>query len=461
MIKLIIFDLDGVLVDTKNIHFISLNKALKKINNKFAISYNDHLKFYDGLSTIQKLNLLTQQKKLPIKYHQIIEINKKKFTKNLIKKLIKKDNNICNIFKNLSKKYKIAIATNAIRDTLNTCLEILDIKKYVNYSISNNEIEFTKPNPQIYLRCMSHFGIGPDETLILEDSPIGRKSALASKAKLFPIEQLKDLTLNNIVNYIKKNMDNNLLTIIDRWSSNKLNVLIPMAGAGSRFYQAGYTFPKPLIEIDNKTMIEIVVKNLSIDANYIFIVRKEHLVKYNLKTVLKLINKKSSIISIDQITEGAACTTLLAEKLINNNKQLIIANSDQFIEWNPSEAMYKFTNNRVDGGILTFKSKHPKWSYAKINKKGNIQKVAEKNPISDDATVGIYYWKKGSDYVKYAKKMIKKNIRTNNEFYVCPVYNEAIKDKKNIISYQVKKMWGIGTPEDLRNFQDYYFKNKI
>ena len=90
----------------------------------------------------------------------------------------------------------------AIRDTLNTCLEILDIKQYVNYSISNNEIEFTKPNPQIYLRCMSHFGIGPDETLILEDSPIGRKAALASKAKLFPIEQLKDLTLNNIVNYI-------------------------------------------------------------------------------------------------------------------------------------------------------------------------------------------------------------------------------------------------------------------
>ena len=182
--------------------------------------------------------------------------------------------------------------------------------------------------------------------------------------------------------------------------------------------------------------------------------------KYNLRTVLKLINNKSTIISVDIITEGAACTTLLAEKLINDNKQLIIANSDQFIEWNPIEAMYKFTNHNVDGGILTFKSKHPKWSYAKINKQEYVQKVAEKKPISNDATVGIYYWKKGSDYVKYSKKMIKKNIRTNNEFYVCPVYNEAIKDNKNIIIHQVKKMWGLGTPEDLRNFQNFYFQNK-
>ena len=149
--------------------------------------------------------MLTQQKKLPKKYHEEIWQNKKNITKNLIKKLVKKDPNISNIFKRLSQKYKIAVATNAIRDTLNYCLEILDINQYVSYSISNDEVRFTKPNPQIYLKCMSHFGIGPDETLILEDSPIGRKSAQASKAKLFPIEKLGDLTLKNIMDYININ----------------------------------------------------------------------------------------------------------------------------------------------------------------------------------------------------------------------------------------------------------------
>ena len=460
MIKLIIFDLDGVLVNTKNIHFEALNQSLEKIHQKYAISYKDHLKFYDGLSTYQKLNLITKKKNLPKKYHEKIWQNKKNITRNIIKKIIKKDLNVYTIIKNLSQKYKIAVATNAIRDTLNDCLEILGINQYINFSISNEDVEFAKPNPQIYLKCMTHFGVSPDGTLILEDSPIGRKSAVASKAKLLPIEKLGDVTLNNIISHININKNNKLLSNSDKWASDKLNILVPMAGAGKRFLQAGYTFPKPLIEIDNTTMIEIVVNNLSIDANYIFIVKKEHLEKYNLRTVLKLINKKSSIISVDQITEGAACTTLLAEKFINNNKQLIIANSDQFIEWNPIESMYKFTSNNVDGGILTFKSKHPKWSYAKINKQGYVQKVAEKNPISNHATVGVYYWKKGSDYVKYSKKMIKKNIRTNNEFYVCPVYNEAIKDKKNITTFQVKKMWGLGTPEDLRNFQNFYFQNK-
>ena len=135
----------------------------------------------------------------------------------------------------------------------------------------------------------------------------------------------------------------------------------------------------------------------------------------------------------------------------------MIANSDQFIKWNPLDAMYFITNKKIDGAILTFKSSHPKWSFAKVDKNGFVTEVAEKKPISNDATVGVYFWNKGSDYVKYANKMIEKNIRTNNEFYVCPVYNEAILDKKKIINYEVDEMWGLGTPEDL----NYYLsKNK-
>jgi dTDP-glucose pyrophosphorylase len=106
----------------------------------------------------------------------------------------------------------------------------------------------------------------------------------------------------------------------------------------------------------------------------------------------------------------------------------------------------------VDGGILTFESTHPKWSFAKTDENGFVTEVAEKKPISNLATCGIYYWKKGSDYVKFAEQMIKKNIRVNNEFYVCPVFNEAIADSKKIKTFSVKRMWGIGTPEDLNTF---------
>ena len=176
---------------------------------------------------------------------------------------------------------------------------------------------------------------------------------------------------------------------------------------------------------------------------------------YNLKQLLNLITPDCSIVQVDSLTQGAACTTLLAKHMIDNEEPLLIANSDQYVEWNSNECLYGFTADEIDGGIVTFKATHPKWSFARIGDDGFVSEVAEKNPISDDATVGIYYWKKGSDYVKYAEQMIAKNIRTNNEFYVCPVFNEAIKDHKKIKIKQIDQMWGIGTPEDL----DYFLEN--
>ena len=118
--------------------------------------------------------------------------------------------------------------------------------------------------------------------------------------------------------------------------------------------------------------------------------------------------------------------------------------------------MYKFISKKADGGILTFEAIHPKWSYAKVDQNNKDLEVAEKKVISNNATVGIYYWKQGKDYVKYAKQMIKKNLRINNEFYVCPVFNEALKENKNILIDKIDKMWGIGTPEDLKYFIDNF-----
>ena len=449
MIKVIIFDLDGVLVNTKLIHFEALNSALKKYNFD-EISIDDHVKIFDGLPTIEKLKLLQKTKKLPKKFFSKIQKFKQKITSEILKRKIKKNNKIIKIMRNLHNKYKIVVATNAVNSTLNICLNKLGIEKYVDFKLSNEDINKPKPNPEIYLRIFVKFGIYPSEALIIEDSHYGREAAISSGAKLLPIKKIEELNLKKIrLNLTSKKMINKKNV---SWEDNKMNILIPMAGAGKRFFDAGYIFPKPLIEIDNKPMIQWVIESLNLQANYIFIIQKEHQEKYNIKSVLKILQPNCKIIELDHLTEGAACTTLLAKEFINNDDPLIIANSDQYINWNSSKAFYDFNSKNLDGAILTFEAIHPKWSYAKCNNEGFVTEVAEKKVISKNATVGVYYWKHGSDYVKSAEEMIKKNIRVNNEFYVCPVYNEFLMKNKKIKIHKVDKMWGLGTPEDLNNF---------
>ena len=277
---------------------------------------------------------------------------------------------------------------------------------------------------------------------------------LDASCHLLAVEDTHDVSLAKVLDKIE-DVDHTPKHNIP-WKSKSMNVLIPMAGAGSRFIDAGYTFPKPLIEVGNKPMIQVVTDNLNIDAHHIFIVQKEHYEKYNLETVLNLIKPDCTIVQVDGITEGAACTTLLAKKFINTDAPLVIANSDQFVEWNSNEVLYAFSTESVDGGILCFQSTHPKWSYAKLDDNGWVCEVAEKQPISTNATVGIYYYARGSDYVNCAEQMIKNNIRTNNEFYVCPVYNELISTGGNVRIKNINRMWGLGTPEDLQNFISNY-----
>jgi len=235
-----------------------------------------------------------------------------------------------------------------------------------------------------------------------------------------------------------------------------MNIVIPMAGIGSRFTAAGYTFPKPLIDVNGKPMIHVVVDNLDIDCHYIFVVQKEHQKTYDVRSMLDQIVPGCTVIEIDGVTEGACCTVLKAVDLIDNHWPLMIANSDQWMDWDSSGFLHEMYGPGIAGGICTFENTHPKWSYAKVNTDGFITEVAEKRVISNRATCGVYYWAQGSDFVSSANKMIRKDIRTNDEFYLCPVFNEAIADGMKIKEHPVKGMHGLGTPEDL----DYYLRER-
>lgn len=236
-----------------------------------------------------------------------------------------------------------------------------------------------------------------------------------------------------------------------------MNIVIPMAGEGSRFKKAGYQKPKPFIDVDGKPMIMRVLDNLKVDgARFILIGRNDHLEKE--KDLVNEIEKKynATFVTVDKLTEGTACTVLYARKYINNEEPLLIANSDQIVDINISDFAKDCEQRKLDGSILTFidKLEDPKWSFAKINDLQLVTEVKEKAVISQYATVGIYLFSKGKYFVDSAIDMIIANERVNNEFYTCPVYNYMIAENKKIGIYNInfEDMHGLGTPDDLNKY---------
>jgi dTDP-glucose pyrophosphorylase len=246
-----------------------------------------------------------------------------------------------------------------------------------------------------------------------------------------------------------------------------LNIVIPMAGSGMRFYEAGYALPKPLIDVNGQTMIEIVIRNITpqCEHQFIFICQQQHLEQYPLQQQLETLTNNPIIISVAQVTQGAACTVLLAEQYINNLMPLMIANCDQYVDICIDDYLHYMDKEGLDGLIMTLTSQDPKWSYVGFDEQHHITRVVEKQVISTEATVGIYNYKHGSDFVTAANEMIKYNDRVNNEFYVAPVYNYFLTKKKKLGIYNIGQeghgMYGLGVPEDLQRFLASDIINKL
>lgn len=456
MIKTIIFDLDGVLVEARELHYQAFNKALEKFG--YAISRDEHLSTYDGLPTKKKLELLTQKKGLlPDLYDQIWE-EKQRQTMDIISSEFVYDELMRGVLQKLCEDgYRLAVCTNSIRETAQLMLERKGLIEFLEFFISNQDVQFSKPHPQMFLKAMVELGVGPRECLVVEDSHHGREAAHAAGAHIHGVRDTGDVTYENIAKAISEiHAVSGNARYIPKWQGKNLRIVIPMAGEGKMFQRAGFSFPKPLIDIHGKPMIQWVVENINVQGKFIFIVNKEHMERYSLFHLLNLIAPGCDIVTLEKKTEGAVQSVLEAAHLFDDENPICIANSDQVIEWNSNEFFYAMAADGCDGGIVTFESTHPKWSFVKTGENGLVTEVAEKVPISNRATAGIYYFRKGSDFVKYARQMITSNIRTRGEFYVCPVYNELLKEKHNVRAFPVRKVWSLGTPEDVKTFLREY-----
>lgn len=240
-----------------------------------------------------------------------------------------------------------------------------------------------------------------------------------------------------------------------------------MAGAGSRFAKAGYTLPKPLIPVHGVEMVKVVIDNLTPKEahRFIFICQNSHIEEFGLNEKLKSWAKGAIVIGIDGLSEGAACTVLSAKQYINNDDHLMIANSDQYIDADINEYLAQIEQQNLDGLIMTMTANDPKWSYAGLDANGFVNNVVEKQVISEHATVGIYNFARGKDFVEAAETMIAENARVNGEFYVAPAYNRMIAEGSKIgiygIGSEANGMYGLGIPDDLNLFLGLALSKKV
>lgn len=246
-----------------------------------------------------------------------------------------------------------------------------------------------------------------------------------------------------------------------------LNIVIPMAGRGTRFVNAGFTQPKPLISIHNVPMIQVVVDNLrpNCEHQFIFVCQNQHIDEYGLTATLTGYAEKVHIVGIDHVTEGQACTVLCATKIMQEHDPVLVANSDQFVDIKIDDFLEDFENRSLDGSIMTMLSTDPKWSYAKTNEDKLVIQTAEKEVISENAAVGLFAFRHAKDLVNSVEAMIAANRRINNEFYICPAFNYLIAEGKRIGAYSVGKdrdgMYGLGQPDDLEFFLSHPISEKF
>jgi HAD superfamily hydrolase (TIGR01509 family) len=473
-IKAILFDLDGVLVNTRVLHYETFRDAVHEVLPNKTLTWSEHEIEFDGLSTKLKLQKLLSQGILTEEQASLVYLKKQELTQKQLPQTIQPRESLRLLLITLNNQgFRLFCCSNSIRQTLDTSLQLLGIQELFEATYSNEDVANPKPSPEIYEKAMKQCFLLKEECLIVEDSEVGRKAAYASGAHVLEVEDAEDLTLELLRQtlytiekraevYPRSTVLGNPVTF---------HVVIPMAGEGSRFKEAGYTIPKPFIPVGGKPMIQWVIENMipkeipleHYKLKFHLIVRRSHVGGNILDKLFWDVpsNVSYTYHTTEGLTEGAACSVLLAESEINNNDPLLIINSDQFLEWNPDTFYKCLLNPQYNGLILTFYQPNPydlKWSYAKVNKEGLVTEVQEKKWISPYATVGLYGWRRGKDFVTYANQMIQKNIRVKNEFYVCPVYNEAIQDDQHVRMKLCSGMWGLGVPEDLEVFRKEYLK---
>lgn len=443
----ILFDLDGVLADTFDIQIESTLEAFLKVKG-YKLSGKYHNLIGSTITTLKKLSILKNDNIINDNEINLIYKLKKEIADTKFNNIKPDKDKIC-LFNYLKEKNcNIAVVTNGNKNSAKLILSKIGVLDKIDLLIANEDVINKKPHPEPYVRAISHFGGELNNYIIFEDSEVGIQSAKGTGVFVHKVNNYKDVNIPTInrINGIKN-----------------INILIPMAGLGSRFSKRGFKKIKPLIEVAGVPMIKKAIDSLNIYGNYIFIVRCNENIN-ELKKYLLEYKPGCKIVDVAHLTEGSASSCYLAKELINNDNELIITNCDQYLEWESENFLKETRDQNLDCCVLTYKSSSNKNSFIKVNEINNAEMIREKEVISDNALVGVHYFKKGSFFIESYEEIFNNKIKFKSEYYVSTVCDNMIKkDYKvgHIGMGKTERYHSLGTPEDYFKFLKYIGKLNI
>ena len=430
--RLVILDLDGVLVEARRLHFDALNEALVTLGIE-PVGWDFHLASLDGLPTLAKLDVLDVDPMLA----RTIDVAKSRVFDALPTPTVSAA--AVDLIRSLrSRGIRVEVVTNGRRAT---ALRMLGgLERLIDRVRTPDDGDARKPAPAMLLRAMAEADVGPDETVVVEDSPVGRRAARASGASLMPVSCPDDVPRD--------------LPMFLDGGRRSTAVVVPMAGRGARFAAAGHVLPKPLIDVDGVPMIAAAVACLRpIEARFIFLVLREHLLLFpQLERVLLSLAPDVFIAPVDEVTDGAARTVLLSAPLLLPTDPVVVMNCDQLVDFDADAMSHGMTMRDASASVLTFRPDDPndrRWSFADVDPlDGVVRRIAEKDPIGPDATCGVYLFSRASLMIDAILAMIAADDRTNGELYLAPALNRL----DRVVAYPADRMIGLGTPEDLERY---------
>jgi HAD superfamily hydrolase (TIGR01509 family) len=461
-VQLVVFDLDGVLVDSRDLHYEALNAAIEaEAGTQYVITRAEHESIYDGLSTNQKLRLMSLTKELPLEAHARIWQRKQELTDVLVRQQLAPVAHVTQLLQQLKRcGYPVAVASNCIRSSVRNILDSIGLLPYIDACFSNEDVAHAKPEPDIYIKACASFGLQPHQALVVEDSTKGFEAALRAGCHLLKVDGTASVTAAAVFRRLQE---------VDA-APVPITVVIPLAGNSPQAWLDGpesapAELPLFLTDVRGRPALEWAVRSIKsarFPMRFVFVVKDAQAAALKLESMCVKATgyEPTTVVRARAETLGALKTVLQARQLLAPGAPLLIFDGSHIVDWRAGGCVDDVLCSRADGAVTVCSSSDPRWSYVRMQSNSNaVLEVHEKIAVSNSACSGLYFWRRAADFLEAADAVVAADTRTRGLFFLAPTFNHTIRGGAAVEAVPIAQTWSLRTASEVSFFAEHFFSN--